>query len=268
MLQLLVSAAALLAIVLIAIIVFTSRTVSWGATPEECSMRMPGDEYFTGGSPAFVAMTRAVDIDAPPETVWPWLAQLGRGAGYYSVDRLDNGGKMSARHIVSWIPTPREGDATAIGYVRRVNPGRELTWWAPAAPFLGSMCRLAVDIRVSPENDGSRLVIRMSGDAAGGMPRMVLAVFRFIDSVMARRQLLGIKDRVKKHGARTADPEHPEVGARDQYQLYEVVYASGERAGVPGKERGEHWHRAAVEAGLVLPQSEEQQPPVDTGGLA
>jgi len=251
LMQLLIAATALLIIFATAVVIFTCRTVGWGATPEERSLRMPGDEYFTGDSPAFVAMTRAVTIDAPAETVWPWLAQMGRGAGFYSVDRLDNGGKMSARHIVSWIPAPRKGDATAIGYVRRVIPGRELTWWAPPAPFLGSMCRLTIDIRVRPENDGSRLVIRMSGDASGGMPRLVLAVFRFIDGVMARRQLLGIKDRVEKYGARTSDPDHLESGSRDQYQLYEVVYASGERAGVPGKENGERWHRAAVEAGLT-----------------
>ncbi len=230
MLQLLIAAVALLVILVTAAVVFTRRTVRWGATPEECSMRMPGDEYFTGDSPAFVAMTRAVTIAAPPETVWPWLAQMGRGAGWYSVDRLDNGGKMSARHIVSWIPPPREGDATAIGYLRRVTPGRELTWWVPGTRFLGTTARLAVDVRLSPKNGGSRLVIRMSGDAAGGMPRMVLAVFRFIDSVMARRQLLGIKERVEQHAARTADPEHPETGARDQYQLYEVIYASRGRA--------------------------------------
>ncbi len=253
--ELLIAASALLVITAIVVVVFTHRTTRWGATLEECSMQMPGDEYFAGGPRAFVAMTRAVTIDAPPETVWPWLAQLGRGAGWYSVDRLDNGGKTSARHIVSWIPEPREGDASAIGYLRRLIPGRELTWWVPGAPFLGSSTRLAVDIRLSSANGRSRLVIRMSADATGGMPRIVLAAFRFIDGVMARRQLLGIKQRVEQHGARTADPERPETGARDQFQLYEVVYASGERAGVPGREHGERWHRAAIEAGLVQPRA-------------
>jgi hypothetical protein len=252
----LIATTSVIGVAIIAIVVFIHRTVRWGATPEECSMRMPGDEYFTGDTPAFVAMTRAIDIDAPPETVWPWLAQLGRGAGFYSFDRLDNGGKKSARHIVSWIPEIQVGDATALGYVRRVISGRELTWWAPPAPFLGSRCRLAVDIRLSPQNAGSRLLIRMSGDAAGGMPHMVLAVFRFIDSVMARRQLLGIKHRVEQHGARTSNPYSPETGARDQYQLYEVVYATGERAGVPGKEAGEHWHRVAADVKLISHQND------------
>lgn len=259
MLQLLIAAGTLLVIVVVAAVVFTRRTIRWGATPEECTMRMPGDAYFTGNAPAFVAMTRAITVEAPPETAWPWLAQMGRGAGWYSFDRLDNGGKLSARHIVSWIPNPCEGDASAIGYVRRVIPGREITWWAPGVSFLGSSTRLAVDIHLTPDNGGSRVVIRMSGDAAGGMPHFVLAVFRFIDSVMARRQLLGVKERVERHGARTTDPDLPETGARDQYQLYEVIYASGERAGVPGKELGNHWHRAAVDAGLAIARGKARE---------
>jgi len=250
MLQLLITALASLVILATAAVVFTRRTERWGATPEERSKRMPGDEYFTADPPAFIAMSRAITIEAPPEAVWPWLAQMGRGAGWYSVDRLDNGGKLSARHILSWVPPPQEGDATAIGFLRRVMPGRELTWWVPGVRFLGTTARLAVDIRLSPQNSGSRLLIRMSADATGGMPRTALAVFRFIDSVMARRQLLGIKDRAERYGARTANPERPETGARDQYQLYEVIYASGESAGVPGKELAERWHRAAIVAGL------------------
>ena len=42
----------------------------------------------------------AVTIDAPPDQVWPWLVQLGgdRG-GWYSWDRLDNGGRPSAHEV-------------------------------------------------------------------------------------------------------------------------------------------------------------------------
>ena len=251
----LIVAAALVVTLVIAVVLFTRWGANWGATPEERALAMPGDEYFTGDASAYVAMTRAVTIAASPETVWPWLAQLGRGAGWYSYDRLDNGGKMSARHILSWAPPPREGDASAIGYLRHVIPGFELTWWTPDTRFLGSTARLAVDIRLSPENGGSRLVIRMSGDATGGLPRTVLRIWMFIDTIMARRQLLGIKQRVERHGARSSDPQHPETAARDQYQLYEVIYASGERAGTRGKELAERWHRAAAAAGLTSSES-------------
>lgn len=44
--------------------------------------------------------TMAITIDAPPSAVWPWLAQMGCDrAGWYSWDRLDNGGVPSAERI-------------------------------------------------------------------------------------------------------------------------------------------------------------------------
>lgn len=42
----------------------------------------------------------AITIEAPPAEVWPWLAQMGWGrAGWYSWDRLDNGGRPSAHEL-------------------------------------------------------------------------------------------------------------------------------------------------------------------------
>ena len=42
----------------------------------------------------------AVTIDAPPAAVWSWLVQMGCDrAGWYSWDRLDNGGRPSADQI-------------------------------------------------------------------------------------------------------------------------------------------------------------------------
>jgi len=263
LLQLLIIAAILLPLVTLAIVVLVSWGAGWGSTPAERSMKMPGDDFFTDRGPSFVAMTRAVSIAAPPETVWPWLAQLGRGAGWYSYDLLDNGSLKSAEHIVSWIPPIQLGDASPIGYVRRPVDGSEITWWASGVRFFGADARLTVDIRLHPENDGSRLVIRMSADATGAMARPALWVFMFIDSIMATRQLLGIKERVEAHGARTSDPERPETGARDQYQLYEVIYASGERAGAPGKEAAEKWHLAAIAAGLIDPPQSRSESATD-----
>ena len=78
----------------------------WGSTAAEQAAAMPGDEFLDGRAKWQLKMTRAISIDAKPETVWPWIAQLGRGAGWFSVERLDNGGKDSARHLVSWVPEP------------------------------------------------------------------------------------------------------------------------------------------------------------------
>ncbi len=233
-------------LIIVLFTVFVRRGMRWGAAPEEVTMRMTGDTYLKNGPSARTAMTRAVSIDAPPETVWLWLAQLGRGAGWYSVDWLDNGGKTSARHIVTWIPAPELGDATAIGYLRHIEPGRELTWWTDGVRFFGARARLVTDILLRPEGGGSRLVIRMSADTTGFTARLAIWAFQIIDTIMGKRQILGIKQRVERFGARTSDPERAETGERDQFQLYEIIYASGERAGVPGKESAERWRQAAA----------------------
>lgn len=238
--------------------VFTSWGDRWGATPAECARPMTGDACLEGGPAARVSMTRAISINQPPEVVWPWLAQLGRGAGYYSLDRLDNGGKTSARHLVSWIPAPQLGDASAIGYLRYLEPGRELVWWLGGLQAWGARFRMVNDLLLMPGEGGSRLVIRISGDAAGPLAPLALGFFQVIDAIMARRQLLGIKERVEAFSVRAADPEHPENGRRDQYQFYEVIYASGQTAGVPGREHASDWRQMALADGIISDSPEEQ----------
>jgi hypothetical protein len=59
-----------------------------GATHEERRMPLPGDEQVPG--PA-VQGTRAVGIAAPPERVWPWVAQIGQDrGGFYSWEWAEN----------------------------------------------------------------------------------------------------------------------------------------------------------------------------------
>ena len=211
---------------------------------------MPGDEYLADGPSIQVAMTRAISIDAPPEQVWPWLAQLGRGAGWYSVDWLDNGRRASAWRIVSWIPEPQLGDATAIGYLRQIDTERSLAWWVDGVSFAGAKARLVSSYLVEPAGKGSRLISRMSADATGLSARLALLIFRAVDSIMATRQLIGIRVRVeaaRDSRQRTA----PETGSRDQYQLYEVLYAAGGKAGVAGKEHAARWRQAALTDGVL-----------------
>lgn len=242
----------LILVILLGVTLLSHWLANRGATREERRAVLPGDSFLQGDAPRRLVMTRAITLNAPPETVWPWLAQLGRGAGWYSVDFLDNGVE-SARHIVSWIPPPTVGDASAIGYLRHVDTGRGLAWWTPGVRFLGAMAQLVTDIQLREDGAGSRLVIRMSASAQGVMARPALFLFRFIDGIMATRQLRGIRERVHQHGARLADPDRTEDGRRDQFQRYEVIYASGERAGRPGIEHAARWRDAAVADGVVSP---------------
>ena len=72
--------------------------LTWGATDDELAFEMPGDEIDV---PHTFTATRSITIDAPPSAVWPWLVQVGRGrAGFYSYDRLDNGGRPSATEVL------------------------------------------------------------------------------------------------------------------------------------------------------------------------
>jgi hypothetical protein len=56
----------------------------WGAAEQEVSGPAAGDELMP--DPDIVA-TRAVEIDAPPSAIWPWLVQMGPGrCGAYTYD--------------------------------------------------------------------------------------------------------------------------------------------------------------------------------------
>jgi hypothetical protein len=54
----------------------------WGSTEEEAAGSLPGDAAVPR---PVLQSTRAITIAAPPESVWPWLLQLGQGrGGFYS----------------------------------------------------------------------------------------------------------------------------------------------------------------------------------------
>ena len=237
----------------------------WGATAEELSTPIAGDEWLDGGPAVRVRMTRAITIAAPPSAVWPWLTQLGRGAGWYSYDRLDNGGKRSARRLVSWIPGPEIGDAAPIGYLRALVPGVETAWWFDGR-FAGAACRAVYAYRLRPAGEATRLILRVSADGAGWTaPFAAWVLLPLIDSIMARRQLIGLREAVESFVGPSAVGESPETGARDQYQLYQVIYAAGAEAGAPGRTDARSGRQAAIRDG-VLPR--EAVPGGSSAGLA
>lgn len=104
----------------------------WGATDDEATREYPGDEFV----PRFKSeITAAIEIDAPPEKIWPWFAQLGcQRGGWYSYDLLDNGGVPSADKILPEFQELHVGDMVAavpngsFGFpVAIVEPERVLT---------------------------------------------------------------------------------------------------------------------------------------------
>ena len=129
---------ALLAIVLVLVSLTLIRpwTHTWGATKAEVARVLPGDELIARmpGDP-----THAATIDAPPEAVWPWIAQLGdeRG-GFYSYTFIENllqqtmaGAEpvyRNANRILPEFQNPQPGDGMVLDslQVHAVEPGEWL----------------------------------------------------------------------------------------------------------------------------------------------
>ena len=73
------------------------RMLRYGATDAEVEGDYPAANVIPAGRRG---ATMATTIDALPSAVWPWLVQMGCDrAGWYSWDRLDNGGKPSSDRI-------------------------------------------------------------------------------------------------------------------------------------------------------------------------
>ena len=100
-------------------LVLRPRLVRWGASDEEVARTYPGAELILDGTRA---STMAVTIEGPPAEVWPWLVQMGWDrAGWYSWDRLDNGGRASAQEVhPEW---------------QNLSVGDWLSAWSPRGPM-------------------------------------------------------------------------------------------------------------------------------------
>lgn len=106
-------------------LVVRPRLIRWGATDDELRSDFPGADVVEHG---IRAATMAVTIDAPPSEVWAWLVQMGYDhAGWYSWDRLDNGGRPSATELHP------EWQERAVGdYLKAWSPAGPIDAWQVA----------------------------------------------------------------------------------------------------------------------------------------
>lgn len=193
-------------------------------TPLERRRPLPGDALVP--KPIFVS-THAITIDAPPERVWPWIAQMGGGrAGWYSWDAIDNGGAPSATGILPALQTVASGDvmpavpgATDAFVVAAVDPPRDLVLTVPDGrggsavawehlldPLPGGRTRLIVRGRASsqwldraratPPAAYRRIFIERAYAVLARLPRPLLIGFAaFGHRIMEARHLRGIQRR-------------------------------------------------------------------------
>jgi hypothetical protein len=185
----------------------------WGATVDEIDAALPGDELVDGHGPR---TTRAVTVDAPPERVWPWLAQIGEDrAGFYSYAWLERLAGCAMHNADAVRPEWQHRDAGETVWlarrygemgrqvVARLEPERVIAMVSPAdhdALFVGARATGAWTFVLEPAaDDRTRLIARGSGGPVGH------AAFDVPHFVMEQKMLRGIKTRSERREGASGD---------------------------------------------------------------
>ncbi len=167
---------------------------------------LPGDELVAEPKWTY---TLAVGIDAPPEAVWPWIAQVGqKRGGFYTYETLEN---LAGCKITNTTEILSEHQHPSVGgeiYLHPTAPPMRIEIVEPphALVVLGSPADFETEeswgmstwqFVVRPGPDGSsRFLTRGRSDYSSGWKARV-AFGRFpieaITYVMSRKMMLEIK---------------------------------------------------------------------------
>ena len=178
----------------------------WGTVGSEASDPLPGDELVPEPKWSY---TLGVAIDASPEDVWPWVAQIGQGrGGFYTYQTLENmvGCKVvNTTEILPQHQHPVVGDGV---HLHPTTPPLRIETADPpnALVLFGSPADIGAEeswgmstwqFVVTPAPDGgSRLLTRGRYDYAPDW-KSRLAFGRFpievVSFVMSRKMMLEIK---------------------------------------------------------------------------
>ena len=175
----------------------------WGATHAEGNKLLPGDEQVRNPN---MENTRAITINAPVETVWPWLVQMGQGrGGLYSYERLENlvGCKMkNADRIIPEYQDLKVGDKVLLApeggpppfEVTAIEPSQAIILGGSEPPTTWGFILESID------KNSTRLIIRFRQSYKPTLGNNILwRVFTDpINFVMERKMLQGIKLRAEQ----------------------------------------------------------------------
>ncbi|MFN2291531.1 MAG: hypothetical protein ACK2UC_10110 [Anaerolineae bacterium] len=161
---------------------------------------MPGDELLS--DPA-LTWTHGIAIQAPPEQVWPWIAQIGddRG-GFYSYTFIENlidpeDRYRNANEILGEFQNPQFGEGLIMDYltVHAVEPGKYLLAELAGVPELGWTWIWHL---YPAADETTRLVGRMRIQPAGEVINPAITYVMDLGGfVMERRMMQSIKDRAE-----------------------------------------------------------------------
>jgi len=180
------------------------RRLRWGTVGTEATDSLPGDEFVPEPKWSY---TLGIAVDASPEAVWPWIAQLGQGrGGFYTYQTLENMAGCKITNTTEILPDhqhPAVGEGIYL-YPASAPPLRIEIVDAPNALVLfGSPADIGAEgvstwqFVVNPgPHGGSRLLTRGRYDYTPDW-KSRLAFGRFpleaITFVMSRKMMLEIK---------------------------------------------------------------------------
>jgi len=186
--------------------------LTWGATTEEVSMALSGDELVPAIS---YQSTKAVTIHAAPEQIYPWLLQLGvdRG-GMYSYVWIEN---LLGLHVTNINEIRPELQNVQVGnflpfvpadFPAQPGPGLYVMSMTANESFLLCFavegesvdpCPATWQFVLFPQGDGTtRLVLRNRITAGESWQNTTFGrVFMYPTFLMQRKMLLGFKERAE-----------------------------------------------------------------------
>jgi hypothetical protein len=184
----------------------------WGATAIEAGLSMDGDSLIAD---PILMTTRATNIQAHAECVWPWLAQMGQGrGGFYSYEWLENLAGLdihNADRIIPELQGLKPGDLIPFWRGAGVNvvtvePPRLLVLAGTLNPPkgddveeapVGGTWVFALDEAMAQE---TRLVVRsrVAKFEPAWLSRFFILLLEPIHFVMERKMLRGIKHRAER----------------------------------------------------------------------
>ncbi|HUZ10245.1 MAG TPA: hypothetical protein VMU76_08775 [Acidimicrobiales bacterium] len=175
--------------------------LTWGATADEVDRTMPGDDLLADPD---LLSTRAVGIDAPASSVWPWLVQMGSGkGGVYTYDWIENlfGLHMhSVDEILPQFQNRKVGDVEQLGEhgprlrVDILNPEQAMVLHSEDGNWVWAFC-------LYPTAEGGTTLVSRNRIATPGASPLRRALGTLVlepgSLVMERKMLLGIKRRAE-----------------------------------------------------------------------
>jgi hypothetical protein len=142
--------------------------------------------------------THAIPIARSAALVWPWLAQMMRGAGIQGWPKLETPRCRSADYLVAGLGAPRVGErlCDVLGIVA-VEPGHEIVWQSlePLHVTGVPVERLTLDYRLDAIATGTcqmRARLRASLGVQG--PSIASHLVELIEAILPVHQLARIKE--------------------------------------------------------------------------